>query len=220
MRRITIAAAVAVLLAGGGARAGIIVQSPFFHFASHGTDFRPYSQLSPDLAPLNAVAFESTAIGRSDDYFLDNRSASTVTFAATAFDAFSLDAGGVSFSRTFTITLPGFGGTDLSWLINNGKPIVASRLVTTDLDRFIGTGLLSFEGTIIESLRVDDPAIHVYSSGLGAVGGGFAFYDGTETITYYYGSTLGPVPEPASLISMSLGLASVAGLAWRRRRVR
>lgn len=43
-----------------------------------------------------------------------------------------------------------------------------------------------------------------------------AFVNGTATVTYDFIST----PEPASVVTMSLGLAAVAGLAWRRRRVR
>jgi hypothetical protein len=43
-------------------------------------------------------------------------------------------------------------------------------------------------------------------------------YEGTETVTYYYGSSF-PVAEPASLVMLTLGLAVVAGLAWRHRKV-
>jgi hypothetical protein len=44
-----------------------------------------------------------------------------------------------------------------------------------------------------------------------------ADYEGSETVTYYYGSSF-LNPEPASLVMFSLGLTAVAGLAWQRRR--
>jgi hypothetical protein len=43
-------------------------------------------------------------------------------------------------------------------------------------------------------------------------------YEGSETVTYYYGSSF-LNPEPASLVMLTLGVTAVAALAWRRRRV-
>jgi hypothetical protein len=43
--------------------------------------------------------------------------------------------------------------------------------------------------------------------------------EGFETVTYFYGTTF-PIPEPASLVMLSLGLTAVAGLAWRHRRAK
>jgi hypothetical protein len=65
----------------------------------------------------------------------------------------------------------------------------------------------------VESVTADNSLITVTPFGSNVD------FRGSETITYYYGSSF-PVPEPVSLVMLSVGLATVAGLAWRHRKAR
>jgi hypothetical protein len=72
--------------------------------------------------------------------------------------------------------------------------------------------LLPFEMVGIaptDSVTADSPSILVMSNQ------DFR-YNGTETVAYYFGDSF-PLPEPSSLITLSLGLAAVAACAWRQR---
>jgi hypothetical protein len=222
MRRTAIA--VAVLLFGIQAQAGIITQTSELNFASHGGfGAKPYNQLDPSLAPLNAVVFTVTLdgpgeglgpTGRGDSYLVTNPTSNTISFNAMLQGImYSNDAEyGFSASSTVPVTL---GPNESTFLLSFQLPpfgIQVTRGVTMDLGQYVGTGILTplfFES---DNVSVDNSLITVSNRD--------AFkFTGTETITYYYGSTF-LMPEPASLTVLSLGLAAVAGLTWHRRRAK
>jgi hypothetical protein len=92
--------------------------------------------------------------------------------------------------------------------------VEAASLQTTNVGAYICNCMLvtGFFGVPIlrESVNTDNPNIRVRSLL-------DANLPGTETVTYYYGNTFF-TPEPTSLAMLSLGLATVAGLAWRQQR--
>ena len=85
MRRTTIA--VAVLLFGIPAHAGIMTQTVTFSLQTNGENVGPYNQLDPSLAPLNAVGMDITfhgpPVGFGSTYELDNSTSNTISFNAT-----------------------------------------------------------------------------------------------------------------------------------------
>jgi hypothetical protein len=214
MRRTTIA--VAVVLFGIQTHAGTMTQTAGFIAAPHGGTLGSYSQLNPSLAPLNAVVTTITVGGQGNIYTLTNPTSNTISFTASLFGALNIDTLGFVSVSTMSETLGPFQSTMLTTLpLPMGTQ--SSSAQTTNLSAYIGTGTLvvtQFGGGFQDSVHTDNPSIIVSSPPLP----NFAF-GGTETVTYYYGSTF-LIPEPTSLVMLSLGLAAVAGLAWRQRKAK
>jgi hypothetical protein len=206
--------AVAVLLFGIQAHAGMMTQTSNFHFASHGgTGAIPpgFNQLDPSLAPLNAVLFTLIFSASFETFEVLNPTFNTISFNATLSGSFG--EGNVGIYRTqFTepVTLPGGQSTFLTPLTIPPPGVQLSNAQTTGLSEYVGTGqvFLTFGG--FDNATIDNSLIQV--SNLDA-----SDFRGTETVTYYYGSTL-LLPEPASLAMLSLGLAAVAIMRWQHRK--
>jgi hypothetical protein len=227
MRRVIIAAA--VLLFGVQAHAGTITQTVGFDTREHGGfGLLPYNQLDPSLAPLNDVATTVNFVGVSGNlYYLVNPTSTTITFDATLNWLLVID-GGTSASNRFTVnaTLGPSQFTTLQFSLFGFQLSSVQSSQTTNLSGYIGTGQLYPFGSptsggfvgYFERVTVDNSSIMVTT-----------MYDqqpvstsamiGTETVTYYFGPTV-IMPEPASLVMLSIGLATVAGvagLAWQHR---
>jgi hypothetical protein len=219
MRRTTIA--VAFLSFGIQAHAGIITQTSNFHYADHGgTGAQPYNQLDPSLTPLNAVVFSISIAGYpvsfGHTFEVSNPTSNTISFNATLSGGLFTEAGGFTTMPTVPTTLGPHQSKDFIPLIVPSPAFQSSMTQTTNLDRYVGTGMVvpaGFGG--FERVTADNSLITVTQ--LGAT----AEFLGSETITYYYGSSF-PVPEPASLAMLSFGLPTIAMLmlAWRKRRAR
>jgi hypothetical protein len=87
-----------------------------------------------------------------------------------------------------------------------------SMAQTTNLSQFVGTGVVFLIFSRGDDITVDNPLIRTLNSDA---------YDiqGTETITYYYGSSF-LVPEPASLVMFLLGLPPLAVMVWCQRKAK
>jgi len=96
----------------------------------------------------------------------------------------------------------------------SGSAFTVFTAMTTDLSQFVGTGQNVISGMIGFNITVDNPAITVTPPD-GTNVRPLAEH-GTSTVTYLYGTTFS-IPEPSSVVMMTLGLAAVAALAWRRR---
>jgi hypothetical protein len=209
--------AVVVLLLGIDAKAGTIAQSVNFFFAENGTNFRHYNQLDPSLAPLNDVTTLVNVFGTGNGYLLTNPTLNTITFNATLSWMLDVD-GGASLSSVSTVPvtlLPGHLIHFIPFSVFSSPGYQFFTIQTTNLDVYIGTGTLGpFQfGGFRDNVTTDNSSITIELRLQDRM------LSGTETVTYYYGNTVF-VPEPTSLAMLSLGLATIAGLAWRRRKVR
>lgn len=215
MRRLVWGMALA-WLAAGGARAGTIVQSTPFKLAEHGSDWHGIAQLPPSLAPLNAVVIESSASTGEAAYRVQNASDRAASATVTADFVLSTDAGSVDLEHSFSVTLAPNQIVTLTWDVNGGSPFTARRVVTTDPGQYVGTGSLSPYFYAFAAAYADNPAIVFLPEYTTAVSD-LPSVTGSETFTYYYGTSF-PVPEPASVVSMGVGILGLAGLARARRR--
>jgi hypothetical protein len=89
----------------------------------------------------------------------------------------------------------------------------SAMAVTTNLSTYVGTGMLVPAAPFASGFATPDNSLIRVSQ---VAGEDFA---GTETITYYYGSTL-LLAAPPSLVMLSLGLIVIGGLAWRWRKAK
>jgi hypothetical protein len=221
MRQMTIA--VAVLLFGIPAHAGIITQTVSFNIRSHGGtgNFLNFNQLDPSLAPLNAVvltvsatgyAFSSGITGHDDTFQVTNPTANTISFNAMLFGSLSTDAGGFRTMSTVPTTLGPHQSQDFIPLLIPSPAFQSTMTLLGDLSQseYVGTGTFLTVVSDLNFVITDNSLISVTDLDARII-------DGFETITYYYGSSF-LVPEPASLVMLSIGLTMVAGLAWHRRR--
>ena len=78
----------------------------------------------------------------------------------TTFDEFGTDAGVREFTQTIPMTLQAGGSMGFSYAINGGNPIIATRLVTTGLANFVGTGSLSPVFSLGESVTAKQRVDH------------------------------------------------------------
>jgi hypothetical protein len=208
--------AVAVVLFGVQARAGVITQTSRFNYAPHGgSGSDGYNQFDPSLGTLGVVAFTVTySLGSGFEGFqFTNPTSSTITFNASLFGTAELD--GCFFGTTSTVPVT-LGPFSQSLILGLTIPpgFQSSNVETTGLDRYVGTGLLTPITAFGDGATVDNPLITISN-----VDG--ARFTGTETITYDYLSPLPPpVPAPPSLVLLSVGLVVIGGLAWRRRKAK
>jgi hypothetical protein len=172
-----------------------------------------YNHLAPSLVPLNVVSFSTNAAGSYGYLLSNNGNTQTVTVTEntelqigsypTAFNAL-LD---VKSTKTYQILLT--AGEEVGEIASiSGGQFTA---VTTNLSQFVGTGQNIITFSMFLGLSVDDPAV-THSSPEPETS---IRVTGTSTVTYLYGAT---VPEPASVVMMTLGLSAVAALRWRRHR--
>jgi hypothetical protein len=210
MRRTIIA--VAVVLFGVHAQAGVMTQTANFDFRSHATVTGFYNQLNPSLAPLNHVLITVTySLGSVFDSFqFTNPTSNTISFNATLSGNIELDGCFFGTRSTVPVTLFPFQSQLLALSIPAGSQ--SSNVETTGLDQYVGTGMLAPFGTAMDFGTPDNPLIGV--TNLDA----FEFR-GTETVTYFYGSTF-LAPAPPSLVMLSVGLIVIGGLAWRLRKAK
>ncbi len=197
---------------------GTIVQTTGFHEDNHNPLVGSYNQFNPALGPLNEVVTTVTLNpygidGTGNAYFLTNQGAVAISFHATIWGTADTDGGKwESINNQVPMTLGAFSQS-LVFPIDVPKSFQTTQIRTSNLSGYIGTGQLLTgamdPGGNQELVSVDDFRVSVRpQSALNITG--------IETVTYYYGSSFA-VPEPASVVGMALGLAVVAGMAWRRR---
>jgi hypothetical protein len=189
---------------------GALVQQTVFTILPKGSNPGSYNQLSPSLAPLNVVAFDSTCTGTTSGIRLTNTTSAPVSFKLTIQDTFSDDALFFFQTQTIPLTLSANQTLDTGFSINGGKPLIGSASLYNPVG-FVGTGTLVPDVSAFETAFTDSGVVHF--TGLTPTGDIIPNYNGIETITYLYGPTS---PEPASLVMLSIGLAAVAGFAWRQ----
>jgi hypothetical protein len=199
MRRATIA--VAVLLFGAQAQAGIITQISHFHYADHaGKGAEPYNQLDPSLAPLNAVVLTVSVEGYDHTFQVANPTSNTISFNATLVGDLNSEAGRFTSGSIVPVTL---GPHQSTYFVPPLIPLPGfqtTMTLTGDLtgSRYVGTGMLTPPGFgNLESVTADNSLITVTELA--------STFDlrGTEMITYYYSSSF-LNPEPASLVMFAL----------------
>jgi hypothetical protein len=224
--------AVVVVVFAVEAQAGTMTQTAGFHFAAHGgSGGQPYNQLNPGLAPLNAVVFSITVEGSANgfsgqgDLFVvsNNTFGTTLSFNTTVAGTFSSEAGGFSTRYTVPTTLGPGGSMDFTPIQIPPQGFQSTMVETTNLSLWVGTGTLTpIVGAFFESVTTDVPPPSQGPPLVSVTELSTFNFQGSETITYYYGSSFPPAPAPAppSLVMLSLGLAAVAGLAWRQRKAR
>jgi hypothetical protein len=210
MRPTTLAAA--VLLFGVQAQAGTITQTINFRISAHESQYEYFSQLDPSLAPLNAIgmAVDFRGGGTGPNYELYNTTNNAVSFYVTLVSQLSTLVGQTPY--TYTVIPVTLGPAGSAYFTPTQIPPAGYQFsgLLPGADSFIGTRMLTVTLGGIEGVTASSPLVRVNQLQTGEI-------DGSETVTYYYGSSF-PVPEPASLVILSLGLAVVAGLAWHRRR--
>jgi hypothetical protein len=217
MRRTTIA--LLLVFFGINAHAGVITQTVNFHLAPHGASSTPYNQFNPSLGPLNVVATTVTyttggAFGPSfgNVYELQNMTSSAIVFNARLFGFVNSDAGGTLFTNTTVPLILGAGQMTFLQPVPAFGAQYSNYRTGLDLSGYIGTGqLLPFAMTGFpteDSVTADSPSILVTSDQNYR-------YNGTETVAYYFGDSF-PLPEPSSLVMVSVGLAAVAACLWRQ----
>jgi hypothetical protein len=161
-----------------------------------------------------SISIAGFPLGTGHTFQVTNPTSTTISFNAMLFGSLGTEAGGFSTMSTVPTTLGPGQFTFFAPLIVPSPAFQSSMTQTTDLGRYVGTGMLvpaGFGG--IESVTTDNSLIKVTQLGTSAN------FQGSETIPYYYGTSF-PVPEPASLMMLSLGLATVAMLAWRQRKAK
>jgi hypothetical protein len=106
---------------------------------------------------------------------------------------------------------------DSAFPLNGGNLIVTTGYYTgSGTAPFVGTGTLTprFPGDNF-NVSSDNTSISVVVKPNNS--GNVPSFSGTDTITYLFGTS---APEPASFVMLSIGLAAVGVVAWRRRAVR
>jgi hypothetical protein len=203
-----------LVLIGVQAQAGTITTGARFQFALHGamgsTNYDPFN---PALGPLNAVQTTISVLGVGPSYLLTNPTSSAITFlAGTDFELFSM-GGFYDAKASYLLTLGPGQSTDVTTFISLST-VSNTTALFSNLDGFLGTTPASLPG-----ITGANSGVFPTNSAIRSVmDPSFAFsFSGNVSVTYYYGSTL-LLPEPGSVVLLSLGLAAVAGLAWRRHR--
>ena len=205
---------VALTICGVGRPAlpsSIVVSTPM-EYASHGVRYAGYQQFDPALGPLREVDIAISGTASSDDYTFTNVTPSPITFTGTVLEEFhSAGATDVAFVSTFTETLAPYHSSGNHYV--DGKFVASASYTpaTIDLSQWVGTGLHPIDMDVFpgSTASASDPGITVEGHREYA-----GFIDGTETVTYLYGTI---VPEPSSVVMLSLGLAGALGMAWLRR---
>jgi hypothetical protein len=224
MRRTTIA--LPVLLFGIQAHAGIITQTVNFSIQAHGSLVFPYNQLDPSHLPLNAWAITvNLNSGAGPQWQLLNPTSNTISFNATLHGSINTDAGPTAIVNTVMPLTLGPGQSTLVYVHNpfSSFPSPAYQISAVDPATgnvsLVGTGQVQpFDivtqngGFVFNEFVTANNGISVSVIHLGMD----AALSGTETVAYFYGDT--PfIPEPASIITLSLGLAAVTACVWRQR---
>lgn len=200
--------AATMLLFGVGLEAGTITQTVSFVYMSHNSRPFPYNQLDPSLAPLNEVVFEVNANGAQGPFHVTNPTGSTLSFNLFVSATLSTDGGGTSTATTVPTTLGPGASIDISPTLSYS----GSAFKTTNLSSYVGTSDIMPSAFFFGSVFSSNPLITIMDDS--AFGGPGLFASGTEKVTYAFGDTLG-VPEPHSMIMLSLGLAAIAGMRHR-----
>jgi hypothetical protein len=148
----------------------------------------------------------------------------SVSFTLTGNYAFSFNAQGMTYADAFnfqnstsdsSVNLPGIGGSSAgsSWDSTGGNGWAGHNFNTGTVTGILSPGTYSFDA------RVDGNTYNTGSFSSGHFGSFGNFIDQTYPVSADFSLTLTPLPEPASMTLLGVGLLTLAGYGWRRRQV-
>jgi hypothetical protein len=190
------------------AGAATIVQTVSFHFADHGTMYTLFNQLDPSQAPLNAIEWDVNTTG-GQGFLVHNQTSSPIMVNLSGTVFLATDGGNVSFPYTTPVSVapitPAFVSESVSF--SGGRQSYGSPDLTS---YYVGKGTFPPGVSLEITGTLDVPATIATVTPASM----YPTVDGTETITYFAGSTF-LVPAPPSVVIIGMGLAGVFALAQR-----
>jgi hypothetical protein len=199
--------AVLLLIIALPAGAGTITQTRSFEQQGAAVVAIGFNRLDPSLGPLNGIEFDVNVTGSVEFDVEDTGPPVTVTFSGLVF--ITTDAGGTTghFSMPLSFS-PAIGTSVVESVSYSGSLIVAASPSLTA--QYVGNGQFAAQiGT--DGSATADPSSGIVITKPSHDQSG----SGTETITYFFGSTPVPMPEPPALAMLGIGLITVAGLCHR-----
>jgi hypothetical protein len=197
-------------------RAGTITQISRINLQSHGGGYDTFNQLDPSLAPLNGVEFDATITG-TRLFSVTNLTPMSLNITATVQMVLRTDAGVTSTHFLMPLSIPGnpitgggtIGGSE-SLTSSGSLVLLASPSLTAT---YVGTSFFAPDGSFTLAMELDVPST-IATVAVDPSAGSFV---GTETVTFFFGPTPAPTPEPRGFVMLGVGLLSVAAVGYRSR---